>query len=128
MNADNQKLKSDIRNPTSERNPKLKARLLTLAAVFATHFPESGTGLPHSKTLARLSGASESPPGFGVRPPLRRFLDLRTILQAQPLSTFLRWLRPPRFAKYRPADRLGTRRVEDRLLRRFNPAMLETAQ
>ena len=39
MNADNQKLKSDIRNPTSERNPKLKARLLTLAAVFATHFP-----------------------------------------------------------------------------------------
>ena len=36
--------------------------------------------------------------------------------------------RPPRFAKYRPAVRLGTRRVEDRLLRRFKPAMAETAQ
>ena len=31
----------------------------------------------------------------------------------------LYWLRPPRFARYRPAVRLGTRRVEDRLLRRF---------
>ena len=128
MNADNQKLKSDIGNPTSEGNPKLKALLLTVAAVFATHFPESGTGLPHSKTLPRLPGTSEPPPGFGVRPPLRRFLVLRTILQAQPLATLLSWLCPPRFAKYRPAARLGTRRVEDRLLRRFNPVMVETAR
>ena len=44
------------------------------------------------------------------------------------LELFLDWLRPPRFAKYRPAARLGTRRVEDRLLRRFNPAMVETAR
>ncbi len=44
------------------------------------------------------------------------------------LQLLLDWLRPPRFAKYRPAARLGTRRVEDRLLRRFNPAMVETAQ
>ena len=44
------------------------------------------------------------------------------------LQALLNWLRPPRFAKYCPAARLGTRRVEDRLLRRFNPAMVETAQ
>jgi hypothetical protein len=44
------------------------------------------------------------------------------------LHSFFNWLRPPRFAKYRPAVRLGTRRVEDRLLRRFKPAILETAQ
>jgi len=29
------------------------------------------------------------------------------------------WLRPLRFAKYRPAPRVGTRRVESRLLRRL---------
>lgn len=35
------------------------------------------------------------------------------------LQMILEWLRPPRFAKYRPAARLGTRCVEDRLLRRI---------
>jgi hypothetical protein len=33
----------------------------------------------------------------------------------------------PRFAKYRPAPRLGTRRVEQRLLRRLGNTALETA-
>lgn len=50
------------------------------------------------------------------------------------LRTYLRWIldrlvvRGPRFAKYRPAVRLGTRRVEDRLLRRFKPAIVETSR
>lgn len=35
------------------------------------------------------------------------------------LHSLIHWLRPPRFAKYRPAVRLGTRRVEHRLLRRL---------
>jgi len=47
---------------------------------------------------------------------------------ARLLQSFFNWLRPPRFAKFRPAARLGTRRVEDRLLRRFNLTMVETAQ
>lgn len=36
--------------------------------------------------------------------------------------------RPLRFAKYRPAARLGTRRVEDRLLRRCAWPQIETAR
>jgi hypothetical protein len=36
--------------------------------------------------------------------------------------------RPPRFAKYRPAPRLGTRRIESRLLRRLAWTTAETAQ
>ena len=44
------------------------------------------------------------------------------------LQALVECFRPPRFAKYRPAVRLGTRRVEDRLLRRFKPVILETAQ
>ena len=36
------------------------------------------------------------------------------------LRHLLDWLCPPRFAKYRPAPRIGTRRVERRLLRRLN--------
>jgi hypothetical protein len=31
----------------------------------------------------------------------------------------LDWLRPLRFARYRPAARIGTRQVETRLLRRL---------
>ena len=46
----------------------------------------------------------------------------------QLLQLLVNWLRPPRFAKYRPATRLGTRRVEDRLLRRFAWPQSETAQ
>lgn len=42
------------------------------------------------------------------------------------LSPFLDWLRPPRFAKYRPAPRVGTRRVERRLLRRLNWNLAES--
>ncbi len=38
------------------------------------------------------------------------------------------WLRPLRFAKYQPAARLGTRRVEHRLLRRLAWTTTETAQ
>lgn len=50
------------------------------------------------------------------------------------LRAFFRWLaerlatRPLRFAKYRPAGRLGNRRVEDRLLRRFAWPQTETAR
>jgi hypothetical protein len=36
--------------------------------------------------------------------------------------------RPPRFAKYRPALRIGTRRIESRLLQRLNCASAETAR
>jgi len=36
------------------------------------------------------------------------------------MNLFLRWR--PRFAKYQPAPRLGTRRVERRLLERLNQA------
>lgn len=32
---------------------------------------------------------------------------------------FLKWLWPRRFVRYRPAPRLGTRRIERRLLRRL---------
>jgi len=35
------------------------------------------------------------------------------------LQRLLDWLGEPRFAKYRPAPRAGTRRVETRLLRRL---------
>ena len=35
------------------------------------------------------------------------------------LRARLDWLRPLRFAKYRPAARIGTRQVETRLLRRL---------
>jgi hypothetical protein len=44
------------------------------------------------------------------------------------LNIFLRWLHPPRFAKYRPAARVGTRRVETRLLRRLAWRSAETVQ
>lgn len=43
------------------------------------------------------------------------------------VRTLLGWLRPPRFAKYRPAPRVGTRRVERRLLRRLNWNLAETS-
>jgi hypothetical protein len=41
-----------------------------MAARFQVQFggfarPESGTRLPHSKTLARFPGREERPPGFG---------------------------------------------------------------
>src|SRR6185503_19356501 len=45
---------------------------------------ESGTGLPHSKTLARPSRALEPPPGFGVRPPLRRCRERASLLGCSP--------------------------------------------
>jgi hypothetical protein len=35
---------------------------------------ESGTGLPHSKTLARISSMPFHPPGFGVRQPYAAFV------------------------------------------------------
>lgn len=44
------------------------------------------------------------------------------------LQLLLDWLRPPRFAKYRPAVRLGTRQVETRLLRRLAWRAAETVQ
>lgn len=44
------------------------------------------------------------------------------------LQLFLDWLRPPRFARYRPAPRTGTRRVETRLLRRLAWNTAETAR
>ncbi len=37
------------------------------------------------------------------------------------------WLRPPRFAKYQPAPRVGTRRIERRLLRRLNSNLAKTS-
>lgn len=42
------------------------------------------------------------------------------------LRQFLDWLRPPRFAKYRPAPRAGTRRIERRLLRRLSWNLAES--
>jgi hypothetical protein len=43
------------------------------------------------------------------------------------LRTLIDWLRSPRFATYRPAPRLGTRRVERRLTRRLNWQMADSA-
>jgi hypothetical protein len=45
---------------------------------------------------------------------VNRFLWLHSLL-----PRLGAWLRPPRFAKYRPAPRLGARRVERRVLRRI---------
>src|SRR5688572_7381357 len=45
----------------------------------AFELSESGTGLPHSKTLSRPPCTIEPPPGFGVRPPLRRFCVANTL-------------------------------------------------
>ena len=44
------------------------------------------------------------------------------------LGQIMAALRPPRFAKYRPAARVGTRRVESRLLRRLAWNIAETTQ
>ena len=44
------------------------------------------------------------------------------------LQILFDWLRPPRFAKYRPAARVGTRRVESRLLRRLAWSIADTAR
>ena len=44
------------------------------------------------------------------------------------LAFLVGWLRPPRFTRYLPATRLGTRRVERRLLRRLDWLSQETAQ
>jgi hypothetical protein len=44
------------------------------------------------------------------------------------LKNFFGWLRPLRVAKYRPAPRTGTRRVENRLLRRLAWNTAETAR
>ena len=38
---------------------------------------KSGTGLPHSTTLSRLSRVFKPPPGLGVRPPPRRLSSPR---------------------------------------------------
>jgi hypothetical protein len=37
------------------------------------------------------------------------------------------WPRPPRFTKYRPAPRLGIRRVENRLLRELHDQLAQAA-
>jgi hypothetical protein len=44
------------------------------------------------------------------------------------LQRLLDWLCPPRFSRYRPAPRTGTRRVETRLLRRLAWKTAETVQ
>ena len=46
---------------------------------------------------------------------MKRLTSLHSLL-----SVLDDWLRPPRFAKYQPAPRAGTRRVERRLLRRLH--------
>lgn len=63
---------------------------------------------------ARISLAPGLEPGRvlnTIESYLRRFLSLRT----------------PRFAKYQPALRLGTRRVEQRLLSRITKTAIETS-
>ena len=42
------------------------------------------------------------------------------------LRQFIDWLRAPRFAKYRPASRAGTRQIERRLLRRLSWDLTES--
>ncbi len=43
-------------------------------------------------------------------------------------QTIRDWILPPRFAKYRPAPRVGTRCIERRLLRRVAWNLTETAR
>src|SRR6266850_5301484 len=61
----NDEKKSEIRNPKSETNPNIEARMLKASARQSS--TESGRGQPHSKTLARNRGFLDVPAGFGVR-------------------------------------------------------------
>lgn len=53
--------------------------------------------------------------------------SLRTWI-SRVFSQIFAGMRPPRFVKYRPAVRLGTRRLETRLLRRLAWRAAETVQ